>query len=313
MPSFTAFPTIEPIFHVGAVPVFCEVGDDYTVDVDDLEKRVTEKTKAILPVHLYGYPSNIGRILEVGSRYGIPVVEDACQAHGSEFDGKKVGSFGIAGCFSFYPSKNMTVFGDGGILTTNDDQLAERIRMLRNHGRKARYDHEMVGYNLRFNEAQAAVGRVQLRHLYDFNAARRQHAETYQMLLSDSPLVLPGEDSTQRRHVYHLFVVRLENPEDKPTETRDRLKDFLKEKGIATEIHYPIPGHLQSGTRAELERLNLPVQSLPKTERYCNGILSLPMHPQLKPDEIRYVADNVRLFFYKLYINFYNKHKYNYL
>ena len=300
VPSFTAFPTIEPIFHVGAIPVFCEVGDDYTVDVFDLEKRVTEKTKAILPVHLYGYPANIGRILEVGSRYGIPVVEDACQAHGSEFDGRKVGSFGIAGCFSFYPSKNMTVFGDGGILTTNDDQLAERIKMLRNHGRKARYDHEMVGYNLRFNEAQAAVGRVQLRHLYDFNAARRQHAETYQMLLSDSPLVLPGEDSTQRRHVYHLFVVRLENPEDKPTETRDRLKEFLKEKGIGTEIHYPIPGHLQSGTKAEFERLGLPVQSLPKTERYCNGILSLPMHPQLKPDEIRYVADNVRLFFDKL-------------
>lgn len=178
-PSHTAFPSIEPIVHVGAKPVFVDVDATYTVDLDDLEAKITPRTVGLMPVHLYGHPADLGRIRAIAEKRGLFWIEDCAQAHGATWNGRRVGSFGAYAAFSFYPSKNLTVFGDGGCLTLNDDAVAEKVKMLRNHGRKDKYLHEMVGFNMRFNEIQAAVGREQLRHLDAFNAKRRQAVAWY--------------------------------------------------------------------------------------------------------------------------------------
>jgi dTDP-4-amino-4,6-dideoxygalactose transaminase len=288
LPSHTAFPTVEPVFHCGATPVFCEIGNDYLVDVSSLEAKITPRTKGILPVHLYGQPADIEKITDIAERNGLFVLEDACQAHGSSYRGRKAGAWGVAGAFSFYPSKNMTVGGDGGILVTNDAGLAERARMLRNHGRKDRYDHELVGHNLRFNEMQAAVGRLQLRKLDGFNTDRQRNALLYREWLADVPVELPVE-SPAREHVYHLFVIQADR--------RDELKKHLKERGVATEIHYPAACHMQPGTRAEFQKAGLEIPRLPVTERTVRRILSLPMFPSLTQDEIAYVCEAVGSFY----------------
>ncbi len=288
VPAHTAFPTIEAIFHTGATPVFVDIDEhSMTMDPKLVEKAITKKTKVILPVHLYGHPADLDPLMVLAKKHNILLVEDACQAHGALYTHKKIGSLGIAGCFSFYPSKNLTVLGDGGMIITNDDALAKHLRMLRNHGRESRYDHLEVGYNLRFNEIQAAAGIVQLKHLDRFVEQRRAHAKRYNALLANvGDLILPKECFGQ--HSYHLYVIR--------TKRRDALMAHLKEQQIETEIHYPIPMHMQPGTLKALKLSQKPC-SLPVTEKITQEILSLPMHPALTEQELRIVADAIKKFY----------------
>lgn len=280
VPSHTAFPTIEPVFHVNAEPVFVDIDESYTIDINDLKKKIGKGVKAVIPVHLYGQPANIEEIRESCAEKGLALVEDCCQAHGAEFNGKKVGSFGDCGAFSFYPSKNMSVGGDGGIVTTNNTEAAEKIRMLRNHGRKDRYLHEIVGYNLRFNEIQAAIGIEQLKNLPNLIAKRRENANYYTKLLGGTNIMLPSEIAG-RKHSFHLFVIRSKN--------RDELMENLKKDGIESLIHYPVPNHLQPAVTKIMKTSPLPV-----TERIAKEILSIPMHPFLEKSEIEYVAERIK-------------------
>ena len=289
VPSLTAFPTIEPIFHVGAQPVFIDIDAFFGVDVKYMERVIAsgkKKIKAIVPVHLYGQPVDLDPILDLAKREGIWVLEDCCQAHGAKYKGRGVGSIGATGAFSFYPSKNLTVFGDGGVVVTNDDRIALTCRMLRDHGRKEKYEHELVGYNLRFNEIQAAVGRLQLKRLDGFNDSRRQAARWYGEGLAgtpvDTPKVREGVDP-----VFHLYVIQ--------TDKRDALADYLKDKGVQTGIHYPIPNHRQPAVRNALG----PQPKLEKTEKAAGRILSLPMYPELKKDQVDFVCAAIREFFKK--------------
>jgi dTDP-4-amino-4,6-dideoxygalactose transaminase len=292
VPSLTAFPTVEPVFHVGARPIFIDIDETCTLDPNHLEKVLKEngkdstrgKIKGIIPVHLYGHPADMDAILDIGRRYGIFVLEDCCQAHGARYKGKRVGSMGVAGCFSFYPSKNLTVFGDGGILVTSEDRIAQSCRMLRDHGRKEKYEHELVGYNLRFNEIQAAVGRIQLQKLDGFNESRRQISRWYAGGLKGLPVVTPlAKDWAEP--VFHLYVIQ--------TRKRDDLAAYLKGKGIQTGIHYPIPNHQQPGVVNPLGQQ----PRLEKTEEGVQKILSLPIYPELEKEKVDYICGAIREFF----------------
>lgn len=282
VPSHTAFPTVEAICFAGAVPVFVDIDDTYTVDLEDAAAKISPRTVGFVPVHLYGHPANLGGIVELCSTLGLWLLEDCAQAHGAAWQRRKVGRFGRAGAFSFYPSKNLTVMGDGGVLVTDDDDVAARCRQLRDHGRLNKDVHAEVGFNLRFNDIQAAVGRVLLRRLDAMNERRRTLAERYSRGLSGLPLVLPTE-AAGARHVYHLYVVR--------TRERDALARFLKERGIATGIHYPVPCHKQPA----LEHLNPP--PLPRTERVVKEILTLPISAGHADTEVDEVIAAVRAFF----------------
>lgn len=240
VPAHTAFPTVEAILLAGGRPVFVDVDETYTMDPADAERKVTRRSAGLLPVHLYGHPANLGPLLELAELNGLWLVEDACQAHGARYLGLRVGRGGAAGCFSFYPSKNLTVLGDGGIITTDDAKLAARCRRLRDHGRSAKDLHEEVGDNRRFNEVQAAVGRVLLKRLDVGNARRRALAARYAERLRDLPIAVPRE-ADWAQSVYHLYVIR--------TARRDALRTFLRERGIEAGIHYPIPCHRQPALR----------------------------------------------------------------
>lgn len=283
VPSLTAFPTIEPIFHVGAKPVFVDIDETGNINADLIEEKITKKTKAILPVHLYGNPVNLKKILALTKKYKLILLEDACQAHGAEYQGKKVGSFGRAGFFSFFPSKNLTFLGDGGIVVTNDKKLADKVNMLRNHGRKSKYLHDLIGFNMRMNEIQAAIGLVQLKHLNKFNQQRRQIARLYNQLLKDLPVDLPLEQA-KGRPVYHMYVIRLKH--------RDKLADYLRQQNIYTGIHYPIPCHLQPAVTNRIGKTKLS-----KVGEFCQQILSLPIHPQMTDKQVRQVARQIKKFF----------------
>lgn len=290
LPSHTAFPSVEPIVHIGAKPVFIDVDETYGIDATLLEKCLTPRTVGILPVHLYGTPVDLDAILAFANKHGLWVIEDCAQAQGATYHGKRIGSFGVASAFSFYPSKNLTVLGDGGCICTDDDALAEKIRALRNHGRvgKNKYLHDLVGYNMRFNEIQAAAGRVGLRHLDELNAKRRDVAEHYNRRLGS--LVKTPEKREHGDSVYHMYVIR--------TEQRDALAAFLAERGIETGIHYPAACHQQPAIKALFDDKYpgaLPV--LPNTEKWVNDILSLPVHGQLSVADVDYVCDAVDAFF----------------
>ncbi|MDD2708821.1 MAG: DegT/DnrJ/EryC1/StrS family aminotransferase [Verrucomicrobiae bacterium] len=284
VPSHTAFPSIEPIVHAGAKPVFVDVDETYTVNVDEMAAKVTSRTVGMIPVHLYGHPANMDALLALAQKKNLFLLEDCAQAHGATCNGKRVGSMGRFGAFSFFPSKNLTVFGDGGCLTTNDTAIADKVKMLRNHGRKDKYLHEMVGFNMRFNEIQASVGREQLKHLDDFNARRRQAVAWYRQRLAGAPVQLPVE-RPGCVPVYHMFVVQVDR--------RDELAKFLKEKGISTGMHYPVPNHKQPAMTSLYK--DLPV--LPVTERLVDRILSLPIFPLLKEEEVDYVCQQIKAFF----------------
>jgi dTDP-4-amino-4,6-dideoxygalactose transaminase len=292
VPSLTAFPTIEPIFHVGATPIFIDIDDTFTVDSNHIESVLKQKyplpqvrkIKGILPVHLYGHPADLDPILDLAKGHNLFVLEDCCQAHGAKYKGVRVGSKGMGGCFSFYPSKNLTVFGDGGILVTSDDDLAETCRMLRDHGRKQEYGHELVGFNLRFNEIQGAVGRLQLQKLDWFNESRRFAAQWYHDGLQGSPVLRPSAKAWVE-HVYQLYVIQ--------TEDRDHLAAYLKKKGVQTGVHYPIPNHQQPAVQNTLGFQ----PKLERTEAVTQGILSLPMFPELQKEQVDFVCHAVREFF----------------
>jgi len=292
VPSLTAFPTVEPVFHVGATPIFIDIDDTFTMDPGHAEKVLqtgggngrTSRIRGILLVHLYGYPADMDSILQLAKRYDLFVLEDCCQAHGARYKGMRVGSMGVAGCFSFYPSKNLTVFGDGGILVTDHEDLAKQCRMYRDHGRKEKYEHELVGYNLRFNEIQAAVGRLQLQRLDGFNESRRQIARWYGDGLKGLPVITPKVQDWAEP-VFHLYVIQ--------TSKRDPLATYLKERDIQTGIHYPIPNHQQPAVRNAMG----PQPKLERTEEAAGKILSLPIYPELDKEKVGFVCSAIREFF----------------
>jgi len=283
VPSFSFMATASPILHIGAKPVFVDIVlTTYTLDPNEVEKKLSKRTKAIIPVHLYGHPADVNPIIEIAEKNDLSVLEDACQAHGAEYKGKKVGGIGDVACFSFYPSKNMTVCGDGGIITTDNEEIAEKIRMLRNHGRREKYVHGILGYNLRFNEIQAAIGLKQLEKLPAWNDIRRKIAQAYNKSLNG--LVITPIEERWAKHVYYMYVIR--------TEKRDALQEFLKKHGVSTGIHYPVPIHKQPAA-SEIVDSNL---TLKNTEESAVTVLSLPMHPQLTQLEIEYVCEKIALF-----------------
>ena len=285
VPSHTAFASIEPMIHFGAKPVFIDVDDTYCLDAELLEASITPRTVGILPVHLYGHPANLDRILEIARHHNLWVIEDCAQAHGARFREKRVGSMGVAGAFSFFPSKNLTVMGDGGCITTNETALADDLRMLRNHGRKSKYIHEVVGYNLRFNEIQAAIGRVELRNMDRLNEHRRRVAARYSERLSG--IVKTPPEKEWAYSVYHMYVIR--------TERRDELAKHLQSRGIGTGIHYPVANHQQPA----VTKLYPDLPKLPHTEAVVKEILSLPIYGKLPLEDVDYVCDAILEFFGK--------------
>ena len=283
--SHTFIATTEAILLAGAKPVFVDVDPNtYLMDVSQVEARITPHTKAILPVHLYGQTVDMDPLLEIASRRGLKVIEDACQAHGAEYKGRKAGSLGIAGGFSFYYSKNLGAYGEGGFITTNDPELADKIRKIRDHGSGTRYHHDLIGFNGRLDELQAVILRAKLPHLKSWNEKRRKHAVLYNSLLKSSAVRIPTE-KPDNIPVYHLYVIS--------TPRRDELQEYLKQNGVATGIHYPIPVHLQTAVNF----LNYHPGDLPVTEHVVTKILSLPMYAEITDDEIKYVADIIDSFF----------------
>ena len=282
VPSHTAFPTIEAICFAEATPVFVDCDRFYTLDPADAAAKATPRTVGIVPVHLYGQPADLDAVRALAARLGVWMLEDCAQAHGAAWQGKKVGAFGRVGVFSFYPSKNLTVMGDGGAIVTDDDEIAVRCRRLRDHGRLNKDVHSEIGFNLRFNDIQAAIGRVLLRRLDAMNEHRRELAARYDKAFAGLPLGLPDE-RPHGHHVYHLYVVR--------TPRRDELATFLKARGVQTGVHYPVPTHRQPA----VERFApLP---LPVTERLVDEILTLPISAGHTDAEIDAVSTAVRAFF----------------
>ena len=257
------------ISHAGARPVLVDVDPfTYTLDVKALERAITRRTKAIIPVHLYGHPAHMGPIRQLADKHGLVVIEDACQAHGARYKGKRAGSLGHAAAFSFYPGKNLGAYGDGGMVVTKDRKIACQLEMLRNYGQKEKYKHLFRGYNRRLDTMQAAILRVKLRYLEKWNAARRWNAKLYQKHLDGSGVVVPGE-AGGAESVWHLYVIR--------TERRDALKDHLVSRGISASTHYPVPIHLQPA----YQDLGYKRGDFPVTEAYADRILSLPMYAEL--------------------------------
>ena len=278
----TFIATTLAISSTGASVKFVDINPDtYNIDVAKLENAISDKTKAIMPVHLFGQPANMDKVLEIAKEHNLRVVEDACQAHGAEYKGKKTGSMGDVACFSFYPGKNLGAYGDGGALMTNDEELRDKLIALRNYGSKIKYHHPIKGFNNRLDAIQAAVLRVKLKHLDKWNEKRRKNAQLYNELLRNGNLEAPIEERSGK-HVYHLYVIR--------TKQRDKLAEFLGSRGISTGVHYPIPIHLQKA----YEELKLGKGSFPITEKYAGEILSLPMFAELEDEEIKYVADIIK-------------------
>jgi dTDP-4-amino-4,6-dideoxygalactose transaminase len=257
------------ISYLGANPVFVDVDPvTYTMDVRKVERKITRRTRAILPVHLYGQPADVEPLLEIGRRRGIPIIEDAAQAHGARYRGQAAGTLGLCGCFSFYPGKNLGAYGEAGAVVTNDDHIAARLRSLRDHGQSRRYHHDQLGFNYRMDGFQGAVLGVKLRYLEDWTEARRRLAERYQEGLAGLPLKLPAE-AMGRRHVWHLFVVL--HPH------RERIRSGLEARGIQTGLHYPVPVHLQEAY-AHLEHQP---GDYPIAERIARDCFSLPLFPEM--------------------------------
>lgn len=288
--SFIA--TALAISRTGAKPLFVDIDpDSYTMDpnaLEDLLKRRKakggrQKIKAVIPVHLYGHPAEMDAILDLADRYNLGVIEDACQAHGAEYQGRRTGSFGLLGCFSFYPTKNLGGYGDGGMVVTDDKKLNEKLRLLRCYGEKKKYHHIVKGGNSRLDEIQAAILRVKLRYLDQKNEERRKRTQIYGRMLEGTG-VRPPVEREKAKYVYHLFVIR--------TKKRNSLQAFLKEKRIETLIHYPIPIHLQEA----FKELGYGRGDLPLTERYSGEILSLPFFPEMKQSEMEEVTEGIRSF-----------------
>ena len=279
--SHTFIATAESISDTGATPVFVDIDPaTYLMDPARLEAAITPHTRAIVPVHLYGQMADMDALIAIGARYGIPVIEDACQAHGASYRGRRAGSIGLAGCFSFYPSKNLGAIGEAGAIVTSSPELATAMRTLREHGQSERYIHDVVGFNYRMAEIQAAALRVKLPYLTHWNACRRAHARRYNQALSRLPLVTPFEEATGDA-VYHLYVVRVED--------REAFRASLATQGIDTGVHYPVPVHLQRAYAA----LGYRPGALPITEAHAQQIVSLPMYAELTDAQIDAVVSAI--------------------
>jgi dTDP-4-amino-4,6-dideoxygalactose transaminase len=282
--SYTFVATVAGILYTGAAPVFVDI-DPLTCNIDPakIEAAITPRTKVIMPVHLYGTCADMDVILDIAQRHNLIVLEDAAQAHGAEYKGRRAGSMGHLACFSFYPGKNLGAYGEGGAVVTSDEKYVELIKQLRDQGQSAKYLHERVGYNYRMEAIQGAVLGVKLKHLDNWTEARRRHAEVYLRELADSGLRLLAEPA-ECKSVYHIFPLF--------TEQRDELREHLHSNGISTGIHYPIPVHLQLG----FNNLGYKEGDLPQTERVCREVLSLPMYPELTGETVMEIAESVRQF-----------------
>jgi Predicted pyridoxal phosphate-dependent enzyme apparently involved in regulation of cell wall biogenesis len=275
---FTFIATAEVIALLNAIPVFVDIRPDtFNLDCAQIAGKITRKTKAIIPVHLFGHPADMAPIMEIARKHKLKVIEDCAQAFGAGYKGQKVGTFGDAGCFSFFPSKNLAGYGDGGMVITKNEEIAKQLKMLRNHGSAVRYYHQIVGHNSRLDEIQAAVIRVKLKKISQFNEARRQNAAAYCAAINRKDIILPSVASGCY-HVYHQFTIRSKN--------RDTLARALQEKGIASAVYYPVPLHQQEVFQ---NLYNLPVK-LPQSEVCASEVLSLPMFPELNKEEISLIA-----------------------
>lgn len=281
----TFIATTLAISNAGATPVLVDIDPEtYNIDPTKIEAAITPRTRAIMPVHLYGQPVDMDPILAIARKRGLYVFEDAAQAAGARYKGRMIGGLADAAGFSFYPGKNLGAYGDGGAVATNSDEIAEKVRLLRNIGQKVKYYHEVKGFNHRLDTMQAAVLKVKLPHLDDWNASRRRAAATYNDLLHDLPLVTPLTPA-YAEHIFHLYVIRVHN--------REALMEHLKSKGIASGLHYPIPIHVQPA----YSELGYKAGDFPITEAYAETILSLPIYPELDDDKVAYVVDAIRDFF----------------
>ncbi|MCX8034369.1 MAG: DegT/DnrJ/EryC1/StrS family aminotransferase [Thermodesulfovibrio sp.] len=270
---FTFFATIEAIVYVGAKPVFVDIEEEtYNIDPYKIEEKITPNTKAIIAVHIFGCPANMEKINEIAKKYGLKVIEDAAQAFGAKIKDIKIGSLADIGCFSFYPSKNLGCFGDGGMIVTNSVDLAEKIRILRNHGSPGRYIHDTIGLNSRLDEIQAGILRVKMKYIDQYNELRRKKAAIYTNFLND--IVITPKEPLNAYHVYHLYSIR--------SKERDRIKEMLYNHGFPSVVYYPIPMHLQGA----LKFLGYKEGDFPITEAVSKEILSLPLYPELPEEEV---------------------------
>lgn len=276
--SFTFIATAEAISYVGARPVFVDIDPDtFNIDVGLIEAAITERTRAVLPVHLFGQPADLAPVAALCRKHGLKLVEDCAQSFGAEYDGKKSGAYGDLGCFSFFPSKNLGCFGDGGMVITDDDETAEAVRVLRNHGSRQRYHHAVIGYNSRLDEMQAVILRAKLKRIDDYNRRRRENAHRYSSKLKGSGVLPPVEDG-KGMHVYHQYTIL--------TDAREAIQGALSAAGIASAVYYPIPLH-----RQEVYRESCAGVSLPVTEEVAGRVLSLPMYPELSEAQIDRVCE----------------------
>ncbi len=282
-PSHTFIATVTPAMHLGARPIFADIDEEtYTLDPEDVCRKITKRTKAIVVVHLYGHPADIKPLKEIAEEHDIYLIEDCAQAHGALYHNQKVGTFGDAAAFSFFPSKVMCVAGDGGMAVTNNDEVAEKIRMLRDQGRKDKYEHLLLGYNFRMSELHAAIGRIQLKHLEEWITRRNEIARIYNDIL-DGVVRVP-QVKPWARHSWYVYTIR--------TEKRDALREYLKGEGVATGLYYPIPVHMQPAIKTIA-----PSEHLPITEKVVREIISLPMHPLLKDEDVYEIGKKVVNFF----------------
>jgi dTDP-4-amino-4,6-dideoxygalactose transaminase len=279
----TFIATVEAIVLAGARPILIDIDPEtYNMDTSQLEEAITSRTKGIIPVHLYGHPADMDPVMDIATSHGLKVIEDACQAHGAQYKGRRVGSIGNAGCFSFYFTKNLGAYGEGGIITTSDPDIAKQCRMIRDHGQNAKYYHSVIGFNGRLDELQAALLKVKLPHLEEWLEKRRSLAQAYNNGLPER--FIKPQEMPWARHVYHLYVVR--------TPERDQLHEWLQSNGIGAGMHYPIPIHLQEAWRAYGEA----DLSLPVTEKITKEIISLPMYPELSLAEVDYICNCIKEF-----------------
>ena len=278
-PSHTFIATVSPAMHLRAKPVFADIDEEtYNIDPEDVRKKITDRTRAIVAVHLYGHPADMKPLREIADEHGIYLIEDACQAHSAEYHGKKVGNFGDITAFSFFPSKVMTVAGDGGMVVSNDGELVEKIAMLRDQGRTTKYEHTALGFNFRMSEILAGIGRIQLKHLDKWVDRRNEIARIYGEIL-DGHAITPSIKKWAR-HAFYVYTIRVND--------REGLRNFLKNSDIGTGIYYPIPVHLQPVIRERVRPEKLPV-----TEKVVDEIISLPMHPQMSDEDADHIANKV--------------------
>jgi dTDP-4-amino-4,6-dideoxygalactose transaminase len=288
--AFTFFATGGSIVRTGAKPVFVDIDPvTFNIDPKKIEAAITEKTKAIVPVHLYGQMADMDAIVEIAQKHQLAIIEDAAQAIGAKYKGKSVGELGTAATYSFFPTKNLGAYGDGGMIVTNDDELAEKCRVIRVHGSKPKYYHHILGYNSRLDEMQAAILNVKFPHLNKWSELRRKHADTYTRLLKEKvgDIIVTPVESKDCYHVFHQYTIRAPK--------RDELQAFLKENGIATMIYYPLPLHLQP----VFKDLGYKEGDLPEAEKAAKEALSLPMFPELKEEQQEYVVSKIAEFYKK--------------